>query len=129
VHRDPRVLPHVLAWARRTGVPVRGYSSARHLSRFYGQWGGVTHPEQIGVDGLVRLLASEVRAGVTELTCHPGHVDAGLSSSYAAEREVELRTLCDHRVRQAIVDSEIRLIGLRDLAALATGATPREQAT
>jgi len=129
VHRDPRVLPHVLAWARHTGVPVRGHSSARHLPRFYGQWSGVTHPEQIGVEGLVRLLDAEVRAGVTELTCHPGYVDAGLSSGYAAEREVELRTLCDHRVRQAIVDREMRLIGFRDLAALATSSALREQGT
>lgn len=120
VHRDPHVLPHVLAWARRAGVPVRGYSSVHHLHQFYGQWGGVTHPEQIGVDVLVRLLDTEVRPGATELTCHPGYVDAGLASSYAAEREMELGTLCDDRARQAIVEREIRVIGFRDLPALAT---------
>lgn len=115
VHHDPRVLPHLLAWATRTGVPVRGYSGVRHLSKFYGQWGGESHPEQIGVPGLLRLLETEVSEGVTELTCHPGYVEPGLSSSYAAEREVELQTLCDHRVRHAIWGMEIRLIGFRDL--------------
>src|SRR5438046_10768352 len=40
VHRDPRVLPYVLAWSARTGVPVRGYAGVRHLSKFYGRWGG-----------------------------------------------------------------------------------------
>jgi len=126
VHRDPHVLPHVLEWARRAGVPVRGYSGVHHLHRFYGQWGGVTHPEQVGVDMLVRLLDTEVRAGVTELTCHPGYVDAGLSSGYAAEREVELGTLCDDRVRRAIVERGIRVIGFRDLPAFAT--SPGEKA-
>jgi chitin disaccharide deacetylase len=116
VHHDPRVLPHLLAWARLAGVPVRGHSGARHLAKFYGQWGGETHLEQIGVEGLLRLLDAEVRDGVTELTCHPGYVEPGLRSSYAAEREVELRTLCDARVRQAILDREIRLIGFRDLS-------------
>jgi predicted glycoside hydrolase/deacetylase ChbG (UPF0249 family) len=115
VHHDPRVLPHLLAWARRAGVPVRGHSETRHLQKFYGQWGGETHLEQIGVDGLLRLLDAEIREGVTELTCHPGYVEPGLSSSYAAEREVELRTLCDRRVREAILGREIRLIGFRDL--------------
>ena len=126
VHRDPHVLPHVLAWARWAGVPVRGYSRVYQLSQFYGQWDGLTHPEQIGVDVLVRLLETQVRTGVTELTCHPGYVDAELSSSYAAEREVEIGTLCDNRARQAIVDREIRVIGFRDLSALAT--SPGEKA-
>jgi len=120
VHHDPRVLPHLLAWALRAGVPVRGYSRARHLPKFYGQWGGETHLEQIGVEGLLRLLDAEVREGVTELNCHPGYVEPGFRSSYAGEREVELRTLCDHRVHQAILDREIRLIGFHDLPALTT---------
>jgi predicted glycoside hydrolase/deacetylase ChbG (UPF0249 family) len=120
VHHDPRVLPHLLVWARRDGVPVRGYSGVRHLPMFYGQWGGETRLEQIGIEGLLRLLDDEVREGVTELTCHPGYVEPGFRSSYAAEREVELRTLCDRRVHQAIFDKEIRRIGFRDLPTLAT---------
>jgi predicted glycoside hydrolase/deacetylase ChbG (UPF0249 family) len=120
VHHDPRVLPCLLAWAARTGVPVRGHSRARHFSKFYGQWGGETHLEQIGVESLLRMLDAEVRDGVTELNCHPGYVEAGFPSSYAAEREEELRTLCDHRVHHAILEKEIRLIGFRELSALAT---------
>ena len=127
LHRDPHVLPHVLAWARWAGVPVRGYSGVHRLHQFYGQWGGESHPEQIGVDMLARLLDSEVRVGVTELTCHPGYVDAGLSSGYSAEREVELRTLCDDRARRATMEREIGLIGFRDLPAVAT--RPREAVT
>ena len=115
VHRDPRVLPYVRLWAERIGVPVRGYSHVRHLSKFYGQWGGETHLEQISVDGLLRLLDSELGPGVTELTCHAGYVDEGLVSSYGKEREAELRTLCDPRARQALAERSIRLVGFRNL--------------
>ncbi len=129
VHRDPHVLPHVLARAQRAGAPVRGHSGARHLGKFYGRWGGATHPEQIGVEGLLRLLDAEVREGVTELSCHPGYVEPGYRSSYLVERELELRTLCDPRVRQAIRDRGIRLMGFRDLLARAPAATLTAEAT
>jgi predicted glycoside hydrolase/deacetylase ChbG (UPF0249 family) len=127
-HYDPRVLPHVLAWSARTGVPVRGFSTARHFPKFYGQWGGETHLEQIGVAGLLRLFDVEISDGVTELNCHPGYVEPGFPSSYAAEREEELRTLCDDRVHQAILEREIRLIGFRELPALAMSAALAEDA-
>jgi len=129
VHRDPHVLPHVLALAQRAAAPVRGHSGARHLGKFYGRWGGATHPEQIGVEGLLRLLDAEVREGVTELSCHPGYVEPGYRSSYLVERELELRTLCDPRVRQAIRDRGIRLMGFRDLLARAPAATLTAEAT
>ena len=119
VHRDPRVLSHLLPWARRVGVPLRGNSGVRHFPKFYGQWGGETHLEQIGVEGILRLLDAELREGITELNCHPGYVEPGFPSSYAAEREVELRTLCDPGLRRAIHERGIRLIGFRDLPALA----------
>jgi len=124
VHKNPRVLPHVQAWAERIGVPVRGGSRVRHLSKFYGQWGGETHLEQISVEGLLRLLDAELGPGVTELTCHAGYVDEGLTSSYAVEREAELRTLCDPRVGPALAERGVRLVGFRDLPALAAPAVP-----
>jgi len=129
VHRDPHARPHVLALAQRVGAPARGHSGVRHLGKFYGRWGGATHPEQIGVEGLLRLLDAEVRAGVTELSCHPGYVEPGYRSSYLVERELELRTLCDPRVRQAIRDRGIRLMGFRDLLARAPVATLTAEAT
>jgi len=60
-------------------------------------------------------LDSELGPGVTELTCHAGYVDEGLVSSYAKEREAELRTLCDPRARQALAERSIRLVGFRNL--------------
>ena len=116
VHRDPRVLPYVLALARSAGMPVRGHCTVLHVGKFYGQWGDATHAEQIGVDGFVRVLDAEIGPDVTELSCHPGYIDAGFRSSYRAEREIELRTLCDPRVRRAIHERGITLIGFRDVS-------------
>jgi len=97
-------------------VPVRGHSAVRHVGKFDGQWGGATHAEQIGGDGCVRVLDAELGPDVTELSCHPGYVDAGFRSSYRAEREIELRTLCDPRVRRAIHERGLTLIGFRDVS-------------
>ena len=93
------------------------------LTRFRREADVIARLEQIGVESLLRMLDAEVRDGVTELNCHPGYVEPGFPSSYAAEREKELRTLCDPRVRHAIVEREIRLIGFRELPALATPAS------
>jgi predicted glycoside hydrolase/deacetylase ChbG (UPF0249 family) len=119
VHRDPRILSHLLAWGSDARVPVRDHCGIHRLSRFYGQWGGETHPEQIGVEGLLRLLDAYLGEGITELNCHPGYVEPAFPSSYAAEREVELRTLCDPGLRRAILERGIRLVGFRDLPMLA----------
>src|SRR5213078_4239644 len=120
---------HDVHLAPRVGAPVRGRSGARHVGKFYGHWGRATHPEQIGVEGLLRLLDADVREGVTERSCHPGYVEPDFRSSYLVERELELRTLCDARVRQAVRDRRIQLIGFHDLPARATAATLAAEAT
>jgi chitin disaccharide deacetylase len=119
-HRDPNALPHFVRAARTLRIPLREHSAARYFSRFYGSWGGETHPEQISVDSLLRMLDQEARSGCTEVATHPGYVDAELRSSYACEREIELRTLCDPRLRDAIEARPIELIGFAQLA----GSTP-----
>src|SRR5262249_59745176 len=98
VHRDPRRLPAFLDLARRWRVPLRGYAPVRGLSGFYGQWAGESHPEQLSVESLARILEAGVGEGVTELICHPGYRDGQLISSYRDEREVEVATLCDPRL-------------------------------
>jgi predicted glycoside hydrolase/deacetylase ChbG (UPF0249 family) len=121
VHRDPRLLPAFLAVARHYGVPLREHSSARYVSRFYGQWGGEAHPEQISVEGLLRIVEADVQDGVTELGCHPGYVDPDFSSGYATERAIELQTLCDPALRPALAERQIHLVAFADLANLTAG--------
>jgi predicted glycoside hydrolase/deacetylase ChbG (UPF0249 family) len=116
VHRDARLLPFFLELARCLDVPLREHSPIRSVFRFYGQWGGKTHAEQIGVQSLIRILVTEVQPGVNELCCHPGYVEPEFPSTYRAEREIELRTLCDSAVRQTLERREIRLVSFREVA-------------
>jgi chitin disaccharide deacetylase len=119
VHRDPNHLGTFLDLAHCWGIPLRGSSEVRRLSRFYGQWAGESHPEQVGVESLSRMLASDVTEGVTELICHPGYPDAQLVSSYAREREVEIATLCDPRIRSALDALAIELTNHEERGRLA----------
>lgn len=115
-HATPHARARVRRFARRHGLTLRGHSAARVCPKYYGQWGGETHPEQIDVAGLERLLSEEVGPGVTELICHPGYADPELRSSYAEERELEVRTLCDPAIPAVLDALGIQLIGFRDLA-------------
>jgi predicted glycoside hydrolase/deacetylase ChbG (UPF0249 family) len=121
VHRDARLLPHFLDLARQSGLPLREHSPVRYFSKFYGRWGGETHPEQISVDSLLRLVETNVREGFTELSCHPGYVDPDLQSDYSIEREIELRTLCEPIIRTVLAEQQIQLASFRDLGDLASG--------
>ena len=123
LHREPRVAPQVRAWAEQQGLPLRGFSRARHLSRFYGQWGGSSHPEQISVASLLALVDVEASEGIFELSCHPGYVEPEFETSYAAEREIELGTLCSAAVREGLRAREIHLIGFREMPAFASSVS------
>ena len=123
VHREPRVAPQVRAWAEQQGLPLRGFSRARHLSRFYGQWGGRSHPEQISAASLLALVDAEASEGIVELSCHPGYVEPEFKTSYAAEREIEVGTLCSAAAREGLLAREIHLIGFRDMPALASSVS------
>jgi chitin disaccharide deacetylase len=122
VHTRPDLLPQFREVAERCGIPLRECSGARYCSRFYGQWAGERHPEQVSVAGLIRILETEVGDGVTELGCHPGYPDPTLMSSYTEERELELRTLCDARVRRFLETSGIALVAFGEVPGLAASA-------
>jgi predicted glycoside hydrolase/deacetylase ChbG (UPF0249 family) len=111
VHTDPELLPLFEETARALGIPLRDCSGVRYCSSFYGQWAGERHPERVSVDGLIHVLETSIGDEVTELGCHPGYTDHDLVSSYTIERELELSTLCDDRVRAFLDDREIALIG------------------
>lgn len=117
-HRNPRAFPAVVEFARRHRLRLRGHARIRVCTKFYGQWGGESHLEQISVAGLERVLA-DVLDLVTELTCHPGYPDAALRTSYDAEREVEVRTLCDPAARDVIQRLGFRLTSFHELPGVA----------
>lgn len=118
VHRDPQLLPHFREFAQQHDLLLREQSPIRYFAKFYGQWAGESHPEQIGVAGLQRMLISEIHDGITELSCHPGLVDESFSSGYAVERQIELRTLCDPAIPRLLTEQSIQLINYREAASL-----------
>jgi chitin disaccharide deacetylase len=118
VHAGPRLLPEFQEVADRCGIPLRACSGVRYCSRFYGQWAGIQHHAQVSVAALIRTLECELGDGVSELSCHPGRPDPALVSSYTAERELELLTLCDPRIRRFLDGTGIALVGFGEISRL-----------
>jgi chitin disaccharide deacetylase len=118
VHRHPDLALAFREVAERCRIPLRAFSEVRYCSGFYGRWGGESHPEQVSVTSLMRLLDTELGDGITELACHPGYPDPELLSSYSTERMLELQTLLDPRVRRLLEGRGIALIGFEDVLRL-----------
>lgn len=116
VHRDEPLAGILGLLAAELKIPLRDFSEeVRYSGDFYGQGEtGDPLPEAIGVENLLAMLRS-LPPGTTELGCHPGYTD-DVDSTYRDEREREVRTLCDPRVRTAIEEEGIEL---RTFAALA----------
>jgi chitin disaccharide deacetylase len=118
IHTHPLLLPCFEELASRCGVPLRDCSGVSYCSRFYGRWGGESSPEGVSAAALIRVLETEIGHGVTELGCHPGQPDPDLVSSYSAERELELRALCDERVGAFVEREAIVLVGFDEVRPL-----------
>lgn len=90
------------------GVVLRDRSPlVTYAGGFYGRTASGPYPEGVTVDRLIELV-SATGPGFTELGCHPG-LGADMDSDYVAEREQEVDTLCDPRVRRAIEGAGIEL--------------------
>jgi predicted glycoside hydrolase/deacetylase ChbG (UPF0249 family) len=114
-HRHPVVCDALVTLAREHDLPIRNASPevGARLRR-----DGVTTTDFFvesffGVDArldvLIEILGG-IRPGVTEVMCHPAHVDQELrsTSTYADDRERELEVLTSPRALQAV-----RQFGLR----------------
>lgn len=118
-HRRFNVARLFLEAGRRYGVPVRGFSDVVYVEGFYGQPEfGRTDMSRITVDALLSLLQA-LKPGVSEVPCHPGYFRTTPGAVYNREREEELRTLTDERVKTMIDEEGIRLINYHDYARLA----------
>ena len=107
-------------------VPLRHAGPVQVHTGFYGQTSrGFTVHDRISVVGLVGWL-DVLPEGITELVCHPA-VSGDVPGNYREERALELATLCDPEVRDAI---ERRGIELRQFRQIDVGpvATPPSEA-
>lgn len=120
-HRQRHLRPVFRKAARSLGVPLRDDGPVRYVSRFYGQDGDLaTRLDYVSVPFLQQRLR-EVEEGWTEFSCHPGYVSPDFDSIYHAEREAELRTLTDPRIRETIEALGIRLASYADYRAAVEG--------
>ena len=93
------------------GVPLRDDGHVRFVGDFYAQWKWkVTTLEYVRVPLPAAAAQRESRSRRTEISCHPGYRSPGYVSVYMDEREVEVRTLTDARVRETIDELGIHLV-------------------
>jgi predicted glycoside hydrolase/deacetylase ChbG (UPF0249 family) len=119
VHRGRSTRPVFQAAAARLGVHLRDEPPVTYKGGFYGQWThGVSEPDKVSVAFLARMLREEFTGGVYELCCHPGYLDPAASLVYHRDRELELATLTDPRIRAVLAEAGLRLAGWRELPAL-----------
>ena len=116
-HRSEGLLPVFEEMVEPLGVPLRCDGRVNFVGGFYAQWEwGVTELEYVSVPFLERMLREEVPAGWTEFSCHPGYRSADYNAVYLDEREAEVRTLVDPRVRGVIGELGIDLSSYADYA-------------
>lgn len=118
VHRRRPCLPRFLELARAEGLPLRDQPPVTFKGGFYAQWEyGVSNATKVSYDALHGILSRELKDGIYELAVHPGFHDPEVEYTYHRDRELELQTLCDPRVRGLIVDLGIRPISYHQLGA------------
>lgn len=122
VHKDEPVRTVLQGVARKLGIPLRHFNAdISYEGKFYGQsHKGDAFIEAISVESLLDIIWT-LPAGATELACHPAAAP-DMDSPYKEERLVELKILCDPRVRAAITKSGVELRSFRDFA---SGDRPR----
>jgi predicted glycoside hydrolase/deacetylase ChbG (UPF0249 family) len=114
-HRHPVVCDALITLAREYDLPIRNASpevgvrlrrdGVATTDLFVEGFFGV----DARLDVLIEILGG-IQPGVTEIMCHPAHVDDELrsTSGYAAERERELEVLTSPRVLRAVQDFGLR---------------------
>jgi predicted glycoside hydrolase/deacetylase ChbG (UPF0249 family) len=116
-HAAPAALPAFAAAARRERVPLRALDPAMR-ARLAVE--GVPVTDAFLGDAALRPCWTEERLlaalaalppGRVELMCHPGYPPAIARTSFAAEREIELRALCSPSARRALAAIGAELSG------------------
>lgn len=120
-HARPEILDAFTAVAAELGLPVRAIDAPmREALRARGV---VTADRFLGdadrrpawtLGALLAALAG-VGEGVTELMAHPGHAPSHASTSFGAEREIELAALCHGEARAVLARGGVRLCSYADV--------------
>ena len=126
-HRQEPLRGLFIELADELDVPLRQFDPrVRFCGDFYGQVdAGRPNPAAVAREALIDLLA-DLPPGVTELCSHPGYAD-DLKATYRAERALEVATLCDPSVSEAIETLGIKLISFHDLPSRRTPASQAQE--
>ena len=120
IHREEHLMPVFAQRAEALGVPVRGDGRVTFVGGFYAQWEWkVTELKYVSVEFLQWILREEVVEPWTEVSCHPGYPDPAYETEYDSEREAEVQTLTDPRVRETVEELGLRLATFADVPAWA----------
>jgi len=114
VHETEPVRAVAEALAAELRLPLRN-RTVRYEGSFYGRPGGEPAPEAITAEHLFELIRS-LPPGWTEIGCHPAAGPVPISS-YDAERQIELETLRDPRVKNLLNVSDVRLCSFAQVGA------------
>lgn len=130
-HREPGVAAVFRELVEPLGIPLRDDGRVTFIGGFYAQWEwGVTNLDYVSVPFLERMLRDEVKGDWTEFSCHPGYPSPDYTAIYLVEREAEVRTLTDPRIRAAIDAHGIRLASYLEYPAVGrTTEAGRERRT
>ncbi len=111
VHREKHLMPVFRELVEPLDVPLRDDGRVRFVGGFYAQWEWmVTNLDYVSVPFLQKMIREEVNEGWTEFSCHPGYVSPDYTAVYLREREYEVSTLTDVRIRQTIEQLGICLV-------------------
>lgn len=110
-HETPFAKPVFKAFAKKHHLHLRNCSGTFFIRHFMGL-DSITKKatlDRISVNNLINILTN-LKEGTTELMCHPGYVTPDLISSLRKQREIELRTLTDERVKKKLEELKIKLV-------------------
>jgi chitin disaccharide deacetylase len=130
IHRDRRVRPFFEELAEEFALPLRDKPPVVFKGGFYAQWEyGLSDPSKVSLAAIEGILRKELGQGIYEMSCHPGYVDPDFECVYHEDRERELETLCDPRLKTILDEAGIELIGYRDLALAVTALRSVQEAS
>lgn len=111
-HQRTGMLPIFRELVDPLGVPLRDSGGPVHyVGHFYAQWEWeVTDLDLVSVPTLQAILREQIRPGWNEVACHPGYKSDSFFSVYLAEREVEVRTLTDSKIKQTLAELDLKLV-------------------
>lgn len=115
LHLKEKVRPMFIQLAKELNITLRRCSElVNYCGNFYGQCkDGSPFHQAISVNGLKDIML-KLPEGITELACHPG-LNNDIETMYKHEREIEVNTLCDSSIKEAISNCDIELCSFKNI--------------